>query len=254
MFLSTGPTHYIWNPLFCRLELLWSANLTVWWPLELRGELKRWGNKHMSKTEATQMQCVENFTSFFLPLSLPSVKDDDKNFRRAPSWRKKFRPKDMRGASLGVSDTLPANFRVTSSSATSPSTQPKRSPMDGKWNARVDACACVCVCVRVATHADLWSLALLSGFSCVYWMAQLLCCLLLMHRLTACLCMWFLPTCKTQEVNLYSAWTLPQSGPTLVNTTVRFFLPLLCAIRITQAALICFKHLCRVVLTWVFNS
>ncbi|CAN9506611.1 unnamed protein product [Ophioblennius macclurei] len=60
--------------------------------------------------------------------------DDDKNFRRAPSWRKKFRPKDMRGGSLGGplggSDTLPANFRVTSSSA-SPATQPKRSPMDG---------------------------------------------------------------------------------------------------------------------------
>ncbi|XP_041638671.1 liprin-alpha-1 isoform X5 [Cheilinus undulatus] len=57
--------------------------------------------------------------------------DDDKNFRRAPSWRKKFRPKDMRGMSLGASDTLPANFRVTSSSAaSSPSTQPKRSPMD----------------------------------------------------------------------------------------------------------------------------
>ncbi|XP_032366634.1 liprin-alpha-1 isoform X2 [Etheostoma spectabile] len=57
--------------------------------------------------------------------------DDDKNFRRAPSWRKKFRPKDMRGMSLGASDTLPANFRVTGSSAASPSTQPKRSPMDG---------------------------------------------------------------------------------------------------------------------------
>nr|XP_057933372.1 liprin-alpha-1 isoform X2 [Doryrhamphus excisus] len=57
--------------------------------------------------------------------------DDDKNFRRAPSWRKKFRPKDMRGVSLGTSDTLPANFRVTSSNASSPSTQPKRSPMDG---------------------------------------------------------------------------------------------------------------------------
>uniref|UniRef100_A0AAQ5ZWU4 SAM domain-containing protein n=1 Tax=Amphiprion ocellaris TaxID=80972 RepID=A0AAQ5ZWU4_AMPOC len=41
--------------------------------------------------------------------------DDDKNFRRAPSWRKKFRPKDMRGMSLGASDTLPANFRMTSS-------------------------------------------------------------------------------------------------------------------------------------------
>ncbi|XP_013856360.1 liprin-alpha-1 [Austrofundulus limnaeus] len=57
--------------------------------------------------------------------------DDEKNFRRAPSWRKKFRPKDMRGMSLGASDTLPANFRVTSSSVASPSTQPKRSPMDG---------------------------------------------------------------------------------------------------------------------------
>ncbi|KAJ0001726.1 hypothetical protein NQD34_001522 [Periophthalmus magnuspinnatus] len=53
--------------------------------------------------------------------------DDDKNFRRAPSWRKKFRPKDVRG--LGASDTLPANFRVTG--AGSPSPQPKRSPVDG---------------------------------------------------------------------------------------------------------------------------
>uniref|UniRef100_A0A8C2XGT0 PTPRF interacting protein alpha 1 n=1 Tax=Cyclopterus lumpus TaxID=8103 RepID=A0A8C2XGT0_CYCLU len=54
--------------------------------------------------------------------------DDDKNFRRAPSWRKKFRPKDMRE----MSDTLPANFRVTGSGAGSPSPQPKRSPMEGK--------------------------------------------------------------------------------------------------------------------------
>uniref|UniRef100_A0A8C5FJE9 SAM domain-containing protein n=1 Tax=Gadus morhua TaxID=8049 RepID=A0A8C5FJE9_GADMO len=64
--------------------------------------------------------------------------DDDKNFRRAPSWRKKFRPKDMRGVSLGASDTLPANFRVNSSgAAVSPSTQPKRSTMDGRqWDKR----------------------------------------------------------------------------------------------------------------------
>ncbi|XP_068995699.1 liprin-alpha-1 isoform X2 [Embiotoca jacksoni] len=58
--------------------------------------------------------------------------DDDKNFRRAPSWRKKFRPKEVRGVSVGACDTLPANFRVTSSSsAASPSAQPKRSTMDG---------------------------------------------------------------------------------------------------------------------------
>ncbi|XP_068995698.1 liprin-alpha-1 isoform X1 [Embiotoca jacksoni] len=62
--------------------------------------------------------------------------DDDKNFRRAPSWRKKFRPKEVRGVSVGACDTLPANFRVTSSSsAASPSAQPKRSTMDGnRWS------------------------------------------------------------------------------------------------------------------------
>ncbi|XP_068438452.1 liprin-alpha-1 isoform X3 [Clinocottus analis] len=61
--------------------------------------------------------------------------DDDKSFRRAPSWRKKFRPKDMRGMSLGASDTLPANFRVAGSGAGSPSPQPKRSPMEGnRWS------------------------------------------------------------------------------------------------------------------------
>eukprot|EP00063_Salmo_salar_P056987 XP_014031822.1 PREDICTED: liprin-alpha-1-like isoform X2 [Salmo salar] len=57
--------------------------------------------------------------------------EDDNNFRRAPSWRKKFRPKDARGMSPGSADTLPANFRLTNSNAASPSTQPKRSPMDG---------------------------------------------------------------------------------------------------------------------------
>ncbi|KAM9764892.1 liprin-alpha-1 isoform 3-T3 [Menidia menidia] len=59
--------------------------------------------------------------------------EDDRNFRRAPSWRKKFRPKDVRG--VGASDTLPASFRVAGGSAASPSTQPKRSQMDGgRWS------------------------------------------------------------------------------------------------------------------------
>lgn len=30
---------------------------------------------------------------------------------------------------------------------------------------------------------------------------------------------------ETQEVSLYRDWTLPQSGPTLVNTTVRWMRP-----------------------------
>ncbi|XP_029438489.1 liprin-alpha-1 isoform X4 [Rhinatrema bivittatum] len=56
--------------------------------------------------------------------------EDDKGFRRAPSWRKKFRPKDIRGLTAGSAETLPANFRVTSSMS-SPSMQPKKMQMDG---------------------------------------------------------------------------------------------------------------------------
>ncbi|XP_029438490.1 liprin-alpha-1 isoform X5 [Rhinatrema bivittatum] len=55
--------------------------------------------------------------------------EDDKGFRRAPSWRKKFRPKDIRGLTAGSAETLPANFRVTSSMS-SPSMQPKKMQMD----------------------------------------------------------------------------------------------------------------------------
>ncbi|XP_066108377.1 liprin-alpha-1 isoform X2 [Saccopteryx bilineata] len=56
--------------------------------------------------------------------------DDDKSFRRAPSWRKKFRPKDVRGLAAGSAETLPANFRVTPS-LSSPSMQPKKVQLDG---------------------------------------------------------------------------------------------------------------------------
>uniref|UniRef100_A0A4W4GV48 SAM domain-containing protein n=1 Tax=Electrophorus electricus TaxID=8005 RepID=A0A4W4GV48_ELEEL len=55
--------------------------------------------------------------------------DDDKSFRRAPSWRKKFRPKDVRGFGASSADTLPASFRVASSS-TSPAMQPKKHQLD----------------------------------------------------------------------------------------------------------------------------
>ncbi|ELK24229.1 Liprin-alpha-1 [Myotis davidii] len=55
--------------------------------------------------------------------------DDDKTFRRAPSWRKKFRPKDVRGLAAGSAETLPANFRVTSS-LSSPSVPPKKMQLD----------------------------------------------------------------------------------------------------------------------------
>ncbi|XP_059832049.1 liprin-alpha-1-like isoform X1 [Hypanus sabinus] len=56
--------------------------------------------------------------------------EDEKGFRRAPSWRKKFRPKDVRGLTPGSAETLPANFRVTST-ISSPSMQPKKMQTDG---------------------------------------------------------------------------------------------------------------------------
>ncbi|XP_038664343.1 liprin-alpha-1-like [Scyliorhinus canicula] len=56
--------------------------------------------------------------------------EDEKGFRRAPSWRKKFRPKDVRGMAPGSAETLPANFRVTSTTS-SPSMQPKMVQTDG---------------------------------------------------------------------------------------------------------------------------
>ncbi|XP_045710877.1 liprin-alpha-1 isoform X1 [Phyllostomus hastatus] len=57
------------------------------------------------------------------------TEEDDKAFRRAPSWRKKFRPKDVRGLAAGSAETLPANFRVPSS-LSSPSVQPKKMQLD----------------------------------------------------------------------------------------------------------------------------
>uniref|UniRef100_A0AAX7VDU6 SAM domain-containing protein n=1 Tax=Astatotilapia calliptera TaxID=8154 RepID=A0AAX7VDU6_ASTCA len=131
--------------------------------------------------------------------------DDDKNFRRAPSWRKKFRPKDMRGMSLGASDTLPANFRVTSSSAASPSTQPKRSPMDGKQRERCQCahgvCETLCRCLT-SPHVH----SLLFGWLCDDAVTNGMS----LHVISAYV--------EIQEVSLYRGWTLPQSGPTLVNT------------------------------------
>uniref|UniRef100_A0A8C2J884 PTPRF interacting protein alpha 1 n=1 Tax=Cyprinus carpio TaxID=7962 RepID=A0A8C2J884_CYPCA len=62
--------------------------------------------------------------------------DDEKNFRRTPSWRKKFRPKDVRSA-----DTLPASFRVNTADALT-----KKPQLDGAF---VSLCVCVCVCVSV---------------------------------------------------------------------------------------------------------
>ncbi|XP_061487792.1 liprin-alpha-4 isoform X2 [Rhineura floridana] len=56
---------------------------------------------------------------------------DDKTFRRTPSWRKRFRPRDCHSISMlsGSAETLPAGFRVTSLvPLPPPSAPPKKMP------------------------------------------------------------------------------------------------------------------------------
>ncbi|XP_075788622.1 liprin-alpha-2 isoform X1 [Pelodiscus sinensis] len=47
--------------------------------------------------------------------------NDDKNFRRGPSWRRQFPPREVHGISMmpGSSETLPAGFRLTTTSGQS---------------------------------------------------------------------------------------------------------------------------------------
>ncbi|XP_078077102.1 liprin-alpha-1 isoform X2 [Mustelus asterias] len=73
--------------------------------------------------------------------------EDEKGFRRAPSWRKKFRPKDVRGMTPGSAETLPANFRVTSTTS-SPSMQPKKM--------QADACSFACKCLYANCRQYFW--------------------------------------------------------------------------------------------------
>lgn len=106
---------------------------------------------------------------------------------------------------MGASDTLPANFRVTSSSAASPSTQPKRSPMDGKQREQCQCahgvCETLCRCLT-SPHVH----SLLFGWLCDDAVTNGMS----LHVISAYV--------EIQEVSLYRGWTLPQSGPTLVNT------------------------------------
>ncbi|XP_054844824.1 liprin-alpha-2 isoform X3 [Eublepharis macularius] len=55
---------------------------------------------------------------------------DDKNFRRGSSWRRQFPPREVHGISMmpGSSETLPAGFRLTTTSG-----QSRKMATDGMW-------------------------------------------------------------------------------------------------------------------------
>uniref|UniRef100_UPI00398EBB9A liprin-alpha-2 isoform X1 n=1 Tax=Pristiophorus japonicus TaxID=55135 RepID=UPI00398EBB9A len=72
-------------------------------------------------TQNTQArQVLEREYNNLLALGTERILDDDdeKNFQRGPSWRKQFPPREVHGISMmpGSSETLPAGFRLTTTS------------------------------------------------------------------------------------------------------------------------------------------
>lgn len=73
-----------------------------------------------------------------------SKQSDDKSFRRSPSWRKRFRPRDGQGLGMmpGSIETLPAGFRLStmsipSSMAVNPKKQLQPEGKKGSWGKQV---------------------------------------------------------------------------------------------------------------------
>ncbi|XP_069764201.1 liprin-alpha-3 isoform X1 [Narcine bancroftii] len=84
----------------------------------------------MQNTQARQI--LENeFNNLLLQgTDRRNEEGDAKNFSRAPSWRKRFRAKEMRDMTSDTSETLPANFRVTAAAITSQSVQLRKVQTD----------------------------------------------------------------------------------------------------------------------------
>ncbi|XP_071434822.1 liprin-alpha-4 isoform X2 [Pithys albifrons albifrons] len=82
-------------------------------------------------TQNTQArQVLEREFNNLLALGTDRRLDDgeDKTFRRTPSWRKRFRPRDVHSINMlsGSAETLPAGFRVTSLVPLPPPTAPTK--------------------------------------------------------------------------------------------------------------------------------
>ncbi|XP_041946651.1 liprin-alpha-4 isoform X4 [Alosa sapidissima] len=72
----------------------------------------------MQNTQARQVMEREFNNMLALGTDRRVDESDDKSFRRSPSWRKRFRPRDGQGLGMmpGSMETLPAGFRLTTMS------------------------------------------------------------------------------------------------------------------------------------------
>ncbi|TRY95466.1 hypothetical protein DNTS_000438 [Danionella cerebrum] len=96
--------------------LVWTNERVLSWLMSI-GLKEFAGNLQESGARAVLEQEFRKLLS--LGTDRKQDEDEDRSFRRAPSWRKKFRPKDVRGLGVGVSaaDTLPPSFRVSAGDA-----------------------------------------------------------------------------------------------------------------------------------------
>ncbi|XP_026696958.1 liprin-alpha-2 isoform X11 [Athene cunicularia] len=104
--------------------LVWSNDRVIRW-IQAIG-LREYANNILeSGVHGSLIALDENFdySSLALLLQIPTqnTQSDDKNFRRGPSWRRQFPPREVHGISMmpGSSETLPAGFRLTTTSGQS---------------------------------------------------------------------------------------------------------------------------------------
>uniref|UniRef100_A0A8D2MSJ0 PTPRF interacting protein alpha 2 n=1 Tax=Zonotrichia albicollis TaxID=44394 RepID=A0A8D2MSJ0_ZONAL len=104
--------------------LVWSNDRVIRW-IQAIG-LREYANNILeSGVHGSLIALDENFdySSLALLLQIPTqnTQSDDKNFRRGPSWRRQFPPREVHGISMmpGASETLPAGFRLTTTSGQS---------------------------------------------------------------------------------------------------------------------------------------
>ncbi|KAM6165532.1 liprin-alpha-4 isoform 6-T6 [Erethizon dorsatum] len=98
--------------------LVWTNDQVVHWVQSI-GLRDYAGNLHESGVHGALLALDENFdhNTLALILQIPTqnTQGEDKVFRRAPSWRKRFRPRDHHRGGLhsASAETLPAAFRVS---------------------------------------------------------------------------------------------------------------------------------------------
>ncbi|KAM6219211.1 liprin-alpha-4 isoform 6-T6 [Rhynchocyon petersi] len=113
--------------------LVWTNDQVVHWVQSI-GLRDYAGNLHESGVHGALLALDENFdhNTLALVLQIPTqnTQGDDKVFRRAPSWRKRFRPRDHHGGMLSASaETLPAGFRVSTLGPLQPPQAPPKKIM-----------------------------------------------------------------------------------------------------------------------------